>query len=95
MSIDPRSDRIALYYTGDDAGVPSMSGVPARNLTEGDIARLVYERRVAADPYNRPAPLSGAAGEAVVDKLMEELTKGPYRKTDPAKTATPAEKAKE
>lgn len=75
MKIDPRSDRIALHYTGSDAGEPAISGVPARDLTENDIARLVFVDH---------GDLSGAAHQNATDKLVDRLTAGPYRKTPPA-----------
>lgn len=74
MSIDPRSDKVALYYTGNEAGEPSLSGVPARDLTENDLARLVYVEHGA---------LSGAAHDNAVEKITDRLTAGPYRKTEP------------
>lgn len=43
-----RADTIALHYTGDDAGEPHLSGVPARDLTEHDLSRLAFVRD--ADP---------------------------------------------
>lgn len=43
-ALDPRSDRVALVYTGDDSGHPAIDGVPARNLTESDLCRLLYIR---------------------------------------------------
>ena len=33
-----------LRYTGDDEGVPFVMGVPARNLTDDDLAALVGGR---------------------------------------------------
>lgn len=87
MKIDPRRDRIALHYTGNDAGEPAISGVPARDLTENDVARLVYVQH---------GELSGAAFEKATDKLADELTDGPYRRTPPPDTAaTSATKPKE
>lgn len=82
MSIDRRSDKVALHYTGDDSGHPSISGVPARDLTENDVARLVYVDH---------GDLSGAAFDGAVDKLTDRLTAGPYRKT-PEPPAKPKEK---
>lgn len=76
MKIDERSDRVALHYTGTDAGEPAISGVPARDLTENDIARILYVRH--------GDDVRGAARQAAIDKIIEELTDGPYRKTDNA-----------
>lgn len=45
MHVDPHSDRLVLRYIGDGR---SISGVPARDLSEHDLARLAYERSLAA-----------------------------------------------
>lgn len=84
MSIDPTSTKVVLRYTGNDAGQPSISGVPARDLTENDVARLVYVEH---------GDLSGAAFDNATDKIVDGLTDGPYRKT-PAEpsAAKPKEK---
>ena len=84
MSIDARSAKTHLYYTGDDSGNPSISGVPARDLSENDIARLVYVEH---------GELSGAAFDTATDKIVDRLVDGPYRKT-PAEpsAAKPKEK---
>jgi hypothetical protein len=73
--IDPRSDRIALHYTGSEAGEPAIAGVPARDLTENDVARLIY--------VDHGTVLTGAAYQNAVDKKLDELRDGPYRSTDP------------
>lgn len=85
MSVDPRSAKVALYYTGTDAGEPSISGVPARDLSENDVARLVYIEH---------GELSGAAFDNATDKIVDRLTDGPYRKTpaEPSATSKPKEK---
>ena len=72
MKIDPRSDSIALHYTGNEAGEPAISGVPARDLTHNDVARLVFVEH---------GEIRRAARQAAVDKLVDELAAGPYRKT--------------
>lgn len=71
------SDKVALFYTGNDEGEPHVSGVPARDLTDEDIARLVY--------------IEGG-GKNAEGKLIDRLTAGPYRKTKPDAPAhsTPA-----
>jgi len=87
-TIDPRSDRVALFYTGDDDGTPFVTGIPARDLTEGDIARLVYVERVGkVQPgEDAPAEITGAAADAAHGALMDRLTEtGIYRRTDPEK----------
>lgn len=76
MSLDPRSDKVALYYTGNDSGEPSMFGIPARDLTENDIARELFVRHGGKT-------LSGAAESRATDALLDELTAGPYRRTKP------------
>lgn len=78
MKVDPRSDKVALHYTGNDAGEPAISGIPARDLTENDLARAVYVEH---------GELSGAAHDRAVAKLVEQLTAGPYRKTAPPTAA--------
>lgn len=86
MSLDPRSDRIVLHYTGDESGQPYISGVPARDLTENDVARLLF--------VEHGDELHGAAQSAAVGKLYDRLTAGPYRRTEPSKPAAkPARKA--
>jgi hypothetical protein len=75
VKIDPRSDSIALHYTGNEAGEPAISGVPARDLTQNDVARLVLIEH---------GDLRGAARQAAIDKLVDGLLEGPYRKTAPA-----------
>lgn len=84
MKIDPASTRIALFYTGNEAGEPHVSGVPARDLTENDIAWLVG--RAHGD-------LAGAAFDKASDKLVDDLTAGPYRRTAPD-TAKPSKAKK-
>jgi hypothetical protein len=84
MALDPRSDKVALYYAGDEEGNPSLVNVPARDLTEADLARLLYVENVdRADDETR---VTEAA-------LTKRLLDGPYRKTKPdrpARNAAPA-----
>lgn len=84
MKIDPRSDKPALFYTGDDSGSPAVGGIPARDLTENDLARAVYVEH---------GDLSGAAHEKATGAIVDRLTAGPYRKTKP--DAAPAAKPEE
>lgn len=62
MSYDPSSDKVALYYTGDESGEPHIVNVPARDLTENDMARLEstegdgLEERLLAGPYRKTKP---------------------------------------
>lgn len=86
MKIDPRSAKTALYYTGTDAGEPSISGVPARDLSENDLARLVYIQH---------GDISGAAHEKSAEAIVDRLTAGPYRKTKPSDEAGPPAKTEE
>lgn len=81
MKIDARSDKVALHYTGNDAGEPAVSGVPARDLTQNDIARIV-----AVDH----GELKGAARQSAIDATVTRLTAGPYRVTAPKAPAAPA-----
>ena len=65
MHVDPHSDRLVLRYVGD--GRP-ISGVPARGLSEHDLARLAYERSLAAvaGDVGRPVdPADPGAGVTV------------------------------
>lgn len=47
QTFDPRSDRIVLRYLGSPGGVPALVGIPARDLTEHDVARLVYAKALS------------------------------------------------
>jgi hypothetical protein len=67
VKIDPTSTSIVLRYTGTDAGEPFISGIPASDLTENDLARLASRR--------------GDDTEKGLDQLVAELVAGPYRKT--------------
>ncbi|MES2210958.1 MAG: hypothetical protein V4515_12370 [Chloroflexota bacterium] len=76
-TFDPRSDRVVLHYLGSDEGVPSLVGIPARDLTEADIARLVYARALndydGSDPGALPDPADPDQGacRALVALLVE------------------------
>lgn len=59
LPLDPRSDRIVLAYSGGAAGEPHVEGVPARDLSENDLCRLLVVR---------------GAGPAAADDLIAELT---------------------
>lgn len=90
MKIDPRSDRIVLYYTGDESGEPSISGVPARDLHENDIARLVYIEHAQAVAALGPADeVPELDVETSADEILERLLEGPYAKTAPAPDKAP------
>ncbi len=41
-AFDPRSEAVVLVYQGGEDGVPHLLGIPSRDLTQADIARLVY-----------------------------------------------------
>ncbi len=65
-TIDPRSDRVVLRYLGSPEGEPALVGIPARDLTEADIARLVYARALndydGSDPGALPDPVAPDRG---------------------------------
>lgn len=96
MHVDPRSDTIVLRYVGD--GRP-ISGVPARDLSEHDLARLAHRRALAAiaGDVGRPVdPTDPGAGvfvrpdpaepdQALVAVIHDELiARGQF---EPAKAA--------
>lgn len=100
---DPRSETVVLAYQGDDAGSPALGGIPARDLTEADICRIVYAQ--AVNDYDgtdggpaMPDPLkpSQAKARALVELLLERRVddKAVYRKAkasdqpEPAPTST-------
>lgn len=65
MKIDPRSPRIVLTYTGNDAGDLYLSGIPARDLSENDLAALAVRADTSTDalidelltgPYRKSTP---------------------------------------
>lgn len=87
MKIDPRSDKVAMFYTGNDAGEPAIGGVPARDLTENDVARLVY--------VDHGSELHGAAYDKAIDKKLDELRTGPYRSTPEPSKASKAKATEE
>jgi len=73
-------DRVVLHYTGDESGLPYAHGIPARDLTESDIARLVYIDTNAPDKPGL-APEAGGFAKAR-DAKVEQLAGLPfYRKT--------------
>lgn len=82
-SLDPRSDAIALHYRGDEAGEPNIPGVPARDLTENDLCRLVFVRS------GHTADDKGF-GEAVT-ALMAELSASDIYAPTPAPAGQPEE----
>lgn len=101
MSIDPTSDKVALYYTGDESGQPYVQGVPARDLTENDLHRLYVVERASVEPeyevdadgrpVAQPIPeLSGAAYDSVIEAIVARLREGPYQVTEPSKASKPA-----
>lgn len=86
QSIDPTGEDVVVFYSGE--GV--VRGVPARDLTGGDLARTAYERahseipwEVRDDDGNAP-PLPKRATAAQLAKLADELVaSGVYRRTKP------------
>lgn len=83
-TIDPSSDAVVLTYVGDGR---SARNTPARDLTQNDVARLAYQRSLAAvaadvgqpidreDPdsplYERPDPRD--PDPAVIAEILGEL----------------------
>jgi hypothetical protein len=92
QSIDPRSDAVVLRYLGSEAGEPALIGIPARDLTAGDVARLVYASALnawAGDPETAgpdPTAPDQAACAALIDLLV---SRGLYS-TDVPAVSTPA-----
>lgn len=76
----PAREPVALYYTGNASGEPHIHGIPARDLTRADVARLAYVESVRT-------------GKRVTAKaLTAQLADTPlYRITNPARS-TPARK---
>lgn len=72
----PARDPVALYYTGDATGEPHIHGVPARDLTRSDVARLAYVE--AARTGKR------VSAKTVTDRLADTDL---YRRTAPARAA--------
>ena len=85
MNVDPTSADIALVYVGEDGR--GAAGAPPRDLTEADVARLVYKRELAAvtadigrpsvpdDPESEPIakPDPRKPRQAAVDELVDAL----------------------
>ena len=69
MKIDPASTRIVLTYTGNDAGEPYLSGIPARDLSENDLATLASRGDTTTDAL-------------VADLLIGPYRKSPPAKTE-------------
>lgn len=69
---EPQPEPVALFYTGDESGEPSIHGVPARDLTAADIDRLAFVESVQSGKEVKPSTIS------------ERLAATPlYRKTAP------------
>lgn len=67
--IDPRGDDVVLVY----AGAGFVEGVPTRDLSGSDLARVAYIRRLrAARDEDAPRPAINA-GEGDVSELVGEL----------------------
>lgn len=88
-TLDPRSAAVALVFTGEP-GVPAAgapTGTPARDLTENDLASLVYSRslglvaKVVGTPIDPDDPEKGdhvrpdprKPDPDVVDAIVNEL----------------------
>ncbi len=73
MKLDPSSTRVILRYTGSDAGEPHIGGIPARDLTEHDVAHLLtrvgrtdadaFIAELLSGPYRKPAPAASGKPE--------------------------------
>ena len=76
---------VVLHYLGGADGRPFLTGVPARALTDGDVARLAWRE---GGREGMPADTTPEARAAVVDRLLaSEL----YSTTPPAPEPAPAE----
>lgn len=75
-------DRVVLHYSGDESGNPYAMGIPARDLTESDIARLVY---VDSNSPEKPGltPDAGGFAKAHDAKVEQIVGLSFYRKTTP------------
>ena len=72
-SFDPRSERVVLEYRGSEDGVPALGGIPARDLTEADLCRLVYARALNdydGSPASPPLPDPDRPSQAKVRELV-------------------------
>lgn len=103
---DPRSDAVVLTYRGSEDGTPSLHGIPARDLTEADICRLVYQAGVTAydgselsPPMPDPERPDQAKCAAWVDLLLSRrvdgksvyaASKAPAAASEPTPPAPPA-----
>ena len=82
-TLDPRAERIVLRYLGDESGEPGLYGIPARDLSEADIARLVYAQALNGwDPTSKhkppdPEKPDQAAATALVALLVERAVYAP------------------
>lgn len=109
-TFDPRSDTVVLEYRGteptenESAGwQPALNGIPARDLTEADICRLVYTAALNeydgspdSPPMPDPERPSQAKARALVELLLSRKVDGRHvyglakKKTEPAETAATA-----
>ena len=80
--IDPRSAVTTLTYTGDSSGFPHIGGIPARDLSDSDLARIAWARLGDDRP---DAPLHVPA-DTVAALAAELVASGIY--TLPATPAT-------
>lgn len=86
-AIDPAGEDVVIYFAGDKV----IAGVPARDLSGGDLARLAYVRAHHATDWtsrgeagNAPALPSPATAHQLA-KLADELVdSGVYRRTRPS-----------
>lgn len=99
LAFDPRSEAVVLTYLGSDEGVPALGGIPARDLTQADISRLVYARAVNeydgqpdSPPHPDPEKPSQAKARELVELLLSRRVNGKpvYRAATASEAAPPA-----
>lgn len=80
-AIDPASDEPVIYFAGDKA----VAGVPARDLSGGDLSRIAYVRAHHGTDWSvEGSELPKAATAHQLAKLADELVEsGAYRRTKP------------
>lgn len=90
-ALDPRWDAVVLHYTGNEAGEPSVDGVPARDLSANDLQRIVYGRLRANHDPAQGAPLPDIT-DVTADQLAalrDELAATPVYASTPVTPAEP------
>lgn len=96
LELDPRSADVVLYYVGDGR---APRGVPADDLTQNQLARLVYIRSLDAlgnelvvDPKTGIGsgirPDQKAPDPKVAAEIVNELVATGWYSTEPAQAST-------